>query len=684
MIRQHLDVPAPRAGGPRERGGWVPACLVAFGAATLGAPRVAQAAPNFACMPPAVGVFGLDGPPDWTAAGVALHPIGKQLDDPRWNGSMRDDLPQFGGPTMPQAAFRAVQDGNKLYLTLQEIADPDGTTVGYDAIYLGFASATAASAKLMRFQLSADNVQDTTDFAPTAWHMPAGGAWASAPPPAFVVEPHVWAGTGTGTAGAAWALAVQIDLATLHADPDIGGAMGSNVRFFYAIDDTTHVSPPPATDVATVWPAGTSFAFTGCPGACVPAASMDPTAWGTAVVGTADPSCPTGIALIAEHIGTMPIDSSGIPSTTVQFGGPAGATNTFVAVMDNPPASAGAVKANFRLADWGSQIGDSSADWKSILPPGTPEPLNGTDPAHVERVLWTCDENPAASNHCPPLATGAPTDQCLLVELASAGGTTAVHFVQDSARRNLDFVHASRFTRDARISINGLAPLGGGGGRRDVYIYVKTTNMPEVVVPPPPGQDAGVAGDGGGTPDAGPVSDGGPVIGQPVGRPGGRTVPVGGRPLPPARGKGPPVYQPTVFESLRARWPTYEVHVYHTTGRTLDEGKGALELLEPQVAFGYLVEHAGTLAGWRHELRGRGVVLEEISPNFFHVKVPDNGAVVVNTTIHALEQAPPPPGTIHCACDVVRATRWSPLAVGLGALGVFALVWRARGRKRRD
>jgi hypothetical protein len=641
----------------------------------------AHANPNYACIPPAVGVFGLDGPPDWTAAGVAAHLIGRQLDDPRWNGSMRDDLPQFGGSTMPQSAFRALQDGSKLYLTFREIVDPDGTTSGWDAVYLGFASATTGSAKLVRFKVNANDVQDTTDVVSTAWRKPAATAWTTFPFPAWVEEAHVWAGTGTGTAGAAWAVNVRIDLAGLHADPDIGGGIGSNVRMFYAVDDYTHISPPPMTNVTTVWPLGTAFGFTGCPTACVPDSTMDPTLWGTAVIGTADPSCPTGISLVAEHIGTMPV-TAGIPATRVEYGGDAGATNTFVAAMDNPPASTSTVKANFRLADWGSQIGDSTADWKSIIPTGASMPINDVA---ADRVYWSCHETTGALDSCPTLPNAtAPPDQCLLVELSSTGGISPVHFVHDSARRNLDFVHASQFTRDARISVNGLTPLLGGGGQRDVYIYVKTTNMPAKPGSPPP-VDAGAPADAAVVQDAAALQDAG--IGQTAGMPRDAGIVIGRKAGNVSRGKGPPIYQKTVFESLRDSSPTYEVHVYHTTGRKINEGSGDSEILEPQVAFGYLVDHSGTIDGWRHRLQGKGIVLEEISPNFFHVKVPDNGSVVVNTTIEAVEPAPPCPPRVphghHCNCDVVGSNDWSPLAVAVAGFGGSALVVRSR-RRRRD
>jgi hypothetical protein len=162
------------------------------------------------------------------------------------------------------------------------------------------------------------------------------------------------------------------------------------------------------------------------------------------------------------------------------------------------------------------------------------------------------------------------------------------------------------------------------------------------------------------------------VIGRPVGK-----APREKR--PPATGS--PIYQKTVFEGLRDAHPTYEVHVYHTTGRKI----GSAEILEPQGPFGYLVDHVGTIEGWRHRLQGRGVVLEEVSPNFFHVKVPDNGSVVVNTIIEAVEPpTPPPPPVVHwrCNCDVAGSPGWSPFALGFAGLAASVFAVRLRRRKR--
>jgi hypothetical protein len=50
-----------------------------------------------------------------------------------------------------------------------------------------------------------------------------------------------------------------------------------------------------------------------------------------------------------------------------------------------------------------------------------------------------------------------------------------------SGTNNFEFVTASRFERDALISVHGLPDIGAA--ERDVYLLVTTTNMPERVEP---------------------------------------------------------------------------------------------------------------------------------------------------------------------------------------------------------
>jgi uncharacterized protein (TIGR03382 family) len=234
---------------------------------------------------------------------------------------------------------------------------------------------------------------------------------------------------------------------------------------------------------------------------------------------------------------------------------------------------------------------------------------HGTNAATPTEVLLNCINPPfnATNNSCYQLPAGAPTDQCLLVELSQNNGS-GMRFVHDSARRNMDFVNASTFERSAEISLKGLAPLPGSPGTRDVYIYVRTLHLPAVTdgnhqapVPPP-------------------------------------VPPVGKNREAAAANQGPPRFRMNTYERIASVTPTYEVHIYHDTGKTETVGGQTRRVLEPQTPFGYFVQHAGDLSGWKHALVGEGFVLDEISPNFYHAKIPDNGSVRVHTTIKSCQK----------------------------------------------
>jgi len=124
----------------------------------------------------------------------------------------------------------------------------------------------------------------------------------------------------------------------------------------------------------------------------------------------------------------------------------------------------------------------------------------------------------------------------------------------------MNFVNASRFEQSGEISVRGLTPLPAGGGKRDVYLYVKTLNMPDSV-------------------------EGGykqPEIPPPVVLPTPPNPDIAGRPTvqPPKEGEKPR-YQQTTYDRVASVFPTYEVHVYHDTGRTRTEDGNTQNVLEP-------------------------------------------------------------------------------------------------------
>ena len=195
----------------------------------------------------------------------------------------------------------------------------------------------------------------------------------------------------------------------------------------------------------------------------------------------------------------------------------------------------------------------------------------------------------------------------MLVEL-----TGPFTFLNDSVYRNMAIVGASRFRRDAEISVEGLGGLPGET-RRNVYLYVDARNLPARVEresQPQPGLSLV---------DARREDEGGEHEGN-------------------GDGEFPPPDLPTIGDLAEER-PTYRVFVFHETAeRWQFEGEDH-PVLEPQAAFGYFVEHHGPLYGWEHRLGGSGLV--PIAPNLYRLKIPNDGARTVTTTIIAHENRPP-------------------------------------------
>jgi len=609
-------------------------------------------AQTYLCPPPPEGVYGLPGGPKF-AESPAPDTFASQLDDPRWNGSWRED---FATGSSTEVGVRVLKEGNFLFLSLEAKADPNGAAINSDAIYLGFSrdgttaemvkvTMTAAPPLTNAIQVSTINWWKTTDAGATPWPKQGGPLpWAS------TATIHDWSGTGTGN-GSAWAFNTKIDLAAVGSHLDGGGPLTTNFYMWFEINVQTAAGPIPYD-----WPAGTTLGFTGT-SAVLSAGS----AWWANVYPTMASNCPTGISIDPMHIGVTPISGTGIPSTTVHYG-TGHAPNDFVAVMDNGGSSIanGSVKARFRLANWGSAIG-VGGDWHDIIPsPGGGVP--GTRDNVANQITFHCVNPPDVSDTaCYQLPPGAPPDQCLLVELSQANGS-GVKFLHDSARRNMDFVNASSFQRSAEISVRGLPPLPESTGTRDAYIYVRTLNLPEktdgnkpVVIPDPvpyPGDDGGAPG-----PD----------------RPG---VAAPQQPKPSPKDQATPRYRMNTYERVASVMPTYEVHVYHDTGRTRTEDGTTAKVLEPQAPFGYFVSHQGDLDGWKHALTGEGFTLEEISPNFYHAKIPDNGSIKVKTKIGTCERYVF--GLFRCCCNIGRADGGAPH----GALALFGLLAVAIARRR--
>lgn len=360
--------------------------------------------------------------------------------------------------------------------------------------------------------------------------------------------------------------------------------------------------------------------------------------------------------------------------------------NQFAArISTNLATTAGRYRARFFIADWGSQIGNLDiSQWTEIgqaTNPGTA--ANTTEhlvlrwpPATAtlaDHKALACKYSLCTSNvfGCPyptdtmPGACGPGQrqhhpHQCTQVRLENIG-VTGYQFAADAMIFNTDFVGASIYTREAVISTAGIAtvvpaPLPAPPAGRDIYIYVRTANLPEKVRETPVEATvtrleliAAAAGR------------------NPPGRPAPRELRFARdvREQLGVRGSGPDAL-PRVkqqaalrrvrnlpMSTVRAIAPTLEFFVYYDTGRVLDTSGGKTsKWLAPMTSFGYVAEHVGDVEGWEWALDGA----ESLGGNWFRMRIKDGGKRTVRTRIQAVDgkrmpkgkpKWPPGPGWIN-------------------------------------
>jgi hypothetical protein len=332
-----------------------------------------------------------------------------------------------------------------------------------------------------------------------------------------------------------------------------------------------------------------------------------------------------GVTILSSDLGNMV--NGGAPNIIIKYSQvPPAQVNTLFANVNNQtgmPIPAGTIKARFRIADWGSVIRDPSAPWDDVrggaavshsvpIPMGHPTVTAGSPPPL--KFNWTLN-----NAEITPYLGGKPADQCILVELSGAGVT----FFNDSARQNHLILPASVVTRKAQISVEGLTPLPGSTGKRDVYLAVQTRNMPA----------PGKGGDG--PPQTpGVVWDANKLAllqRRDLNREALNVL--GQQGLLAALGTGQ-----LALSSVVDLQPTYSVHVYHDTGKTLKVDGVSYPILEAQSAFGMMPDHTGAITGWEHALDfPPGVLQEEIAPGFSRIHVPDNGKTHATVRIEAVE-----------------------------------------------
>jgi hypothetical protein len=459
--------------------------------------------------------------------------------------------------------------------------------------------------------------------------------------------------------------------------------------------------------------------------------SADTTNWLTAkALGT---PCPAGVSLSPYDIATTthPSGSSWLYTD--------GTDNVFHIKPKNVPGRAPqlshTVRAKMWVADWGSQIADPASSawtpvygadfnnsagtwswaWDTTAPSG---PAVGSSDGVT--ISFTCAKESGAT-FCPKLTNVTTTEterhQCVLVELRgdpAVANSSHITFSKAAAYRNMEFQGLSTFSEEATISIQGLQAITGQAKDRDVYVYVKTDNMPKYGEEPswlpakamaetrryaehPPQAAAPARPDGKKDADARAKAAGA------AGNVKGGVPPAPAPPAPVADGKAQfpdedellqlPVLSQA--EAMATVWPTYQVFAYYDTGDTITAKGKKRKVLKAMVPFGYHFSHDGPHYGFSHGLTPVGTSWTEIAPNLYKVNIPNEGKIKVrvNVTAHEVPRSKcqqcdgtPPPVQIvikpRCYCALPGATQDGTFGALVGLLMGTAALWTRRRSKR--
>jgi outer membrane protein with beta-barrel domain len=605
---------------------------------------LAAAAPALAqtdvCIPEAFGVPALSGPPNWWDSGLPAPQHWPRPDDPRWRGAFVH-LPMPGAAATEHVTFRALRTATDLYLLWHVTVDP--VLDSNDQLWVAFSPNTPGEEDIL-INVVPFNAANTNVPAVAGDPLPPPFGVSVATriqPAAFAAPPSLphWIDPGNAanhtrvfrsTANNSWAILMEVPI-----DPDFDDGIGlaNDFSMWFEVQ-VSHTVP---NMVPYAFPAALSFDEV--------AVSTDDTGFQVTRrnVVPPNPACLLGVSLAVADVGTVapaavPCDPTDTLSSNIELKNAAGTapgSNVLCARPLNQTGGTignGTLDATFRTANWGTQ-----PDWNSV-----PDPLNtlwktvnttavtgaqitnGNKGAlsftwnlvangNVNDVNNVCTFDPQPTGlgcGAVPAANRRMRHQCMLVELS---GVPGLSFSTSSVYRNMDFVGASTFKREAEVSVVGLAPPPTPEPQREVFLYVQTHNMP-----------ARVAGGGqGDEPGQEPPP---PPPPPPDDAPG-----VAGAARPPL-GEIPPLEQ-SEYGALRDANPTYEVHAFHDTGRTTTVRGTTYRILEPQTSFGYFVEHHGELEGWRHELIGA----QQIAPDYYRIPVPEQGTARVTTVIEAIE-----------------------------------------------
>jgi hypothetical protein len=587
------------------------------------------------CIPDDTGVPYLNGNPNWWDEALGEPEYWPAADDPRWRGAFVHT--SGGAAASEHVTFRTLRNADEVYMAWIVSVDPLYNDQEY--VYLGLApNGVGGAGGDVRIVIRpfGDSGSSTGEPLPAPYSVQfltrtgPGAAWtAAAGNPDWLTPAEENIAVIRNIGEQFWAVLMRIPI---DANADDGVDLATSFDFWFALlvshpSGSVEYDYPEGLNAMTV--IGSSDLAADWQGA---RRDLAPTA----------PGCIQGITLAWSDIGTVDASGDCVPATTLSAdltvddgaGGPG--SIVFCARPQNGGALVGAddIRATFRLANWGS-TDRTTGTWDTINTPNCADSDVGKRACNPAAIVtgatgaityqWdltiaeACSYDvPAHPVNCTGEAPPTKDDhQCMLVELEGAPGIT---FPISSVARNMNFVQASTFVRDAEISV---------AGPRDVYLYVQTDNMPA----PRSDQPRDNVKTGGNEPVA--PATAAIAVGTGTDVAAGRETNAAHRPQqpfePPA---GVPALDKGEFEALRETEPTYQVHVFHDTGELIDVDGTQQRLLKPQPSFGYFVEHDGPLSGWRHQLGGAE---EIISGRYYKLGVPASGKAVVTTTIEAVE-----------------------------------------------
>lgn len=646
------------------------------------------------------GVPGDNEAPNWYDNSAAPpRDYNGSPEDPRWRGAFGHSFGDGAGVHVSFRGLHTTESGAK-WLLLSWIINvgtaeiPPSSTP--DKLCVGFSSVTGSPANVIVITLNTDiPTSEPSAFASGAYTVQlwtsSSGAWTqeSLAPTWTHARTRVWVSDPPTSVWAAQ-MALHLNPTGAPEDPPVYLDAADKFNMWYVV----YLGTPEFENGEFVygyrWPSTNGVVGFGDP-LDFPDAFPNPTDFPDCSISNIVVNSVPGISIKALDIGTENPDDPNDPAWsssriyvdpgTPRVAGTYDKKNRFFARPTFTPNTLGAypvarreaVRARFRLANWGSTVGELTPDsWTDVPrlretdPPADieaakyisyqPELPLPPPPAPPEGTCWfdwpedadlpptaagstsakelidnmIATLNSLASGQGVP-AGGRTTHHCMLVELDSvhAGGET---FINNSVYRNMRFVDASRFESEAEISVKGLVPIDAKNPNRprDVYLYVDIRNMPSYLTKLPEVPEwLGVLGhllvklyewlnDG----QIGILTD------RAVASEQGEAANTGDK-------------EPNWSDvDERARHtPTYRVYVYHDTGReTRLFGEGSRRILRAQTSFGYFVkhgdEHSDPRYGWRHWLAGA----ERIGPNFYRIAVPHNGVAKVTTGIQAFDR----------------------------------------------